>query len=362
MSKRHIQQFDLCYHYYGYLSVCLFRNGQLRPIVDKEYDKMKPFDWKRKFDAPFTVIDSNDGFDRYHIENETGEGTITACTVFSGIQAVKMDFNLRRCDNLLQPNKNVIEIAYCIDGRFEGVVNKRRIHFAAAGNFAVGFAGKKESHGGFPTGRYQGISIFLETETFAQNHAAILQDLNINLERIHALASLTPCCFVLRRNDTLDAIQRAIVEGFTMKSVSRLKIKILDLLLFLSNISDTEANDSPVYLNKKQVALAEAAYKFLAADLSRRVTIEQLADKLGAGVTTLKKSFKGVYGIPIYQYQKDLRLQKAQQLLLDTTLSISAIAAEVGYANTTKFSVAFKKRFGVAPTKFKKHNLLQVKS
>ena len=322
---------------------------------------MKPFDWKRKFDASFTVIDSNDGFDRYHIENNTGDGTLTACEVFPGIQAVIIDLNLYYCDNLLQENKNVIEIAYCIDGRYEGVANKRRIHFVSAGNFAVAFAGTKESHGIFPTGRFQGISIFLETDTFTQQHDAILQDFAINMERIHTIASMTPYCFVMRHNDVLAAIQKAIVYGFTMKSVPYLKIRMLDLLLFLSNISDAGANDPPVYLNKNQVTLAKAASKLLEADLSRRITIEQLADKLGAGVTTLKKSFKGVYGIPIYQYQKDLRLQKAQQLLMDTTLSISAIAAKVGYANTTKFSLAFKKRFGIAPTKFKKHNLLQVK-
>ena len=93
--------------------------------VDKEHDTMKPFDWKRKFDASFTTVDSRDGFRRYHIENETGGGTISACMPFAGIQALKLDFSLSRCDNLLQLNKDVIEITYCIDGRFESVANRR---------------------------------------------------------------------------------------------------------------------------------------------------------------------------------------------------------------------------------------------
>ena len=51
-------------------------------MADKEKNTMEPFDWKQKFDVSYTCLDSTDGFDRYHIENETGGGTITACTVF----------------------------------------------------------------------------------------------------------------------------------------------------------------------------------------------------------------------------------------------------------------------------------------
>ena len=317
---------------------------------------MKPFDWKRKFDAPFTAIDSNDGFDRYHIENTTGKGTIIACTVFPGLQAVKIDFSMDRCDNLLQSNKNIIEITYCIDGCFESAVNKRYYHFVAPGDFAVSFSGKKESHGEFPTGRYQGINIFLEPETFIQNHEATLQDFAVNLERIHALASLTPRYFTRLRNNELDAILKAIGNEFVTKRIPLLRVKVLELLVFLSNLCDTDVNDSPVYLKNNQVLLAKSAQKLLTANLSKHVTIEYMATELGTGTTVLKKSFKSVYGIPIYQYQKELRLQKAQQLLRETALPVSSIAAKIGYSNPAKFSSAFKIRYGISPMEYKLQN------
>ena len=325
-------------------------------LIDGEPDTMKPFDWKRKFDAPFTVIDSHDGFDRYHIVNETGDGTITACTVFSGIQAVKLDFRLHRCDNLLRMDKNVIEIAYCLDGRFESTVNKRLFHFVSAGDLSLACSGKKESHGAFPTGQYQGINYFLEPEPFVRNHAALLHDLEISLERIQTLASFTPRCFVLHHNHALDAIQKAIADGFSTQSVPWLKIKTMELLLFLSSLRDEEANDSPAYLNKNNVALAKAAHKLLTANPARHTTIEQLAAGLGAGTTSLKTSFKSVYGIPIYQYRKELRLQRAQQLLRETSLPVAAIATETGYTNPAKFSSAFRNRFGLPPTEYRKQN------
>lgn len=322
-------------------------------MADKEKDTMEPFDWKQKFDVSYTCLDSTDGFDRYHIENETGDGTITACAVFPGLQAILLDLRLRRCDNPLTLNKDVIDMGYCIDGRFECNVNRQYCYLASAGDFSLGFFGKQESHGTFPTGRYQGINIFLNEQLFSQHHAKMLRELNIRMERIYALANLTFRCFVLHRSPELVGIEKAIADGFRDESLPRLRVKMMELLLFLSSLDDTAARELPVYLNKRHAALAEAVHERLTADGFGRITIEQLAAEFGVGTTALKTSFKTVYGVPIYQYQKDLRLQKAQRLLRETTLAISSVAAEAGYANPAKFSSAFKERFGVSPREYR---------
>ena len=328
-------------------------------MADKEKDTMESFDWKQKFDVSYTYIDSSDGFDRFHIENETGDGTITACAVFPGLQAVLLDFHLSRCDTPLTLNKDVMDMGYCIDGRFECNVNKQYCYFASAGDFSLGFFGKQESRGRFPTGRYLAINIFLDVKQFSQHHAQSLRELDIRMERIHALANTTSRCFVLRRSPELTAIEAAIADGFRKKSRSHLRIKIMELLLFLSNLDNASARETPAYLNKRHAALAEAVHERLTADGFGHITIEQLAAELKVGVTTLKTSFKSVYGVPIYQYQKDLRLQKAQQLLRETDLPISVIASRAGYTNPAKFSAAFKKRFGISPREYKLHNRAQ---
>ena len=260
---------------------------------------------------------------------------------------------LRRCDNALTLNKDVIDMGYCIDGRFECNVNRQYCYLASAGDFSLGFFGKQESHGIFPTGRYQGINIFLNEQLFSQHRAKVLRELEIRMERIHALADFTFRCFVLHRSPELVGIEKAIADGFRDKSLPRLRVKMMELLLFLSSLDDTTARELPVYLNKRHASLAEAVHERLTADGFGRVTIKQLAAEFGVGTTALKTSFKTVYGFPIYQYQKDLRLQKAQRLLRETTLAISSVAAEAGYANPAKFSSAFKERFGVSPREYR---------
>ena len=326
-------------------------------MADKEKDTMESFDWKQKFDVSYTCLDSTDGFDRYHIENETGDGTIAACTVFPGLEAILLDLRLRRCDAPLTLNKDVIDMGYCIDGRFECTVNRQYCYFASAGDFSLGFFGKQESRGRFPTKRYLGINIFLDVKQFSQYHAKVLQDLDIRMERIYALADMRSRCYVLRHSPELTAIETAIADGFQGKNRSQLKIRMMELLLFLSNLDPTASHETPIYLNKRHAALAEAVHERLTANGFGHVTIDRLAAELGVSVTALKMSFKSVYGAPIYQYQKDLRLQKSQQLLRETTLPVAAIAEEVGYTNPAKFSSAFKKRFGVSPTEYKKSTI-----
>lgn len=59
-----------------------------------------------------------------------------------------------------------------------------------------------------------------------------------------------------------------------------------------------------------------------------------------------------------FAHLKDLRLQKAKELLLHTDSSITEIAGEVGWTNASKFTASFKLRFGLTPQDFRKENKL----
>ena len=52
-------------------------------------------------------------------------------------------------------------------------------------------------------------------------------------------------------------------------------------------------------------------------------------------------------------YIRNLRIQKAQRLLLSTTLPISEVAVQVGYSSSTYFTKAFIKETGVKPSEYR---------
>jgi len=92
---------------------------------------------------------------------------------------------------------------------------------------------------------------------------------------------------------------------------------------------------------------------YLINDLKRRPTIEELSARFHINQTTLKNTFKKVFGQPVATYMKKYRIKKAIELLY-TDMPISEIASEVGYENSSKFTAAFKDVTGVLPRSYRK--------
>lgn len=95
-------------------------------------------------------------------------------------------------------------------------------------------------------------------------------------------------------------------------------------------------------------------HDFLIANLHARYSIEELAAKFHINQTTLKTTFKRVFGQPIASYMKAYRIKRAKELLLHSDASIAQIACRVGYENQSKFTQAFKKATGILPRDYRK--------
>ena len=64
--------------------------------------------------------------------------------------------------------------------------------------------------------------------------------------------------------------------------------------------------------------------------------------------------FKGVYGMPPYTYLRAYRMERAAEMLRQGELSVSDIAATVGYGSPSKFTAAFKVLMGVTPSAYRR--------
>ncbi|BAV08250.1 transcriptional regulator, AraC family [Filimonas lacunae] len=79
-------------------------------------------------------------------------------------------------------------------------------------------------------------------------------------------------------------------------------------------------------------------------------TIDVLSKAAAMSPTKLKKDFKQLYGLPIYEYYQKNRMRKAHTLLSGNNYSIKEVGIMVGYTNLSHFAVSFKKEFGVLPS------------
>ena len=92
------------------------------------------------------------------------------------------------------------------------------------------------------------------------------------------------------------------------------------------------------------------------ASLTRNIfepapTISQLSKMVSISESKLKKDFKLIYGLPVYEYFQKIRMQAAKDKLLSGDHSVKEVAMELGYSNLSNFTIAFKKEFGLLPSK-----------
>ena len=131
------------------------------------------------------------------------------------------------------------------------------------------------------------------------------------------------------------------------------KLKIVEIFLLLSVIS-TDSYEKRGSYRKQQVDIVKAVSKYLSKNFVKRITIDDLSRDFDVPASTLKRCFKGVYGVTIHQFIKECRLNEAKRLLHETDESILQIANAVGYENGSKFTSTFKDSVGMTPSDYRK--------
>ena len=100
-------------------------------------------------------------------------------------------------------------------------------------------------------------------------------------------------------------------------------------------------------------ASVSRALKILAEQTGDGLTIRNLADKLGIGKRHLRRLFQQHLGTSPKALLQERRLNLARQMLIEEEAPISRLAFLAGYSSVRRFNDAFKKEFGVTPTKFR---------
>ena len=104
----------------------------------------------------------------------------------------------------------------------------------------------------------------------------------------------------------------------------------------------------------EQVETVRRMHDELLQHPEQRQTIEALARHCLMNPTTLKAVFKAVYGDSLAAHMKEHRLEKAAELLRRGGGSVSEIAAAVGYDSPSRFSAAFRERYHMLPSEYRK--------
>ena len=96
------------------------------------------------------------------------------------------------------------------------------------------------------------------------------------------------------------------------------------------------------------------ASQILVGNLEAPPGLFDLAKAVGTTHTQLNIGFKKIYGTTAFGYLRQIRLEKAKQLLESGRSNVTLTAYEVGYNSIPSFSKAFSNHFGINPSEITK--------
>lgn len=94
--------------------------------------------------------------------------------------------------------------------------------------------------------------------------------------------------------------------------------------------------------------------EYFFSHFKERITEDDMASEMNLSKRQLNRVLQSIYGVGFRRHLIDIRLHRAAQLLIETTLSIDEICAEIGYTSISGFYSAFSQSFGISAGQYRK--------
>lgn len=111
-------------------------------------------------------------------------------------------------------------------------------------------------------------------------------------------------------------------------------------------------NENLIKLNRSM--LPSKIENYILENLSSELTIKNICKTFFISKETLYSIFRNEYNDTVKNFINNKRIQQAEQLLKETTLTIDNIAESVGISDYNYFIRLFKKKTGLTPLRYKK--------
>lgn len=247
----------------------------------------------------------------------------------------------------------VMEISHCRHGRMGWQMEHNLNLYLGEGNLSFHMKDScAKSSLSLPLGYYEGISFSIDFGKLQKNPPDILKDANIDYHKIQIIFCDPAKITTIPQSFDIECIFNKLYTLPDNLVIPYGRLKTQEFILFLSQLSpDHIASLHPC--DTEQVRIVKEIHTFLTSNLNERYTIEYLSKKYLLNTSTLKNTFKLVYGMPIAAYMREYRMNQAITYLRETDYSMAEIADRIGYENQSKFTSAFKNVVGVLPTMYR---------
>jgi AraC-like DNA-binding protein/CheY-like chemotaxis protein len=166
-----------------------------------------------------------------------------------------------------------------------------------------------------------------------------------------------PYIYITSHSDplTLDRIKDSRPHGIIIKPFKPIDIKSA-VAVVLSNykLRHIDVNRNDHVLTDEVPFILKKSIQYIHENIHEKIEVGQLSELSKWSHQHFIKNFNKYMGCTPYQYILKKKIEKAQTIIVDTDLSLTAIASDFGFDSYSNFFKAFKKETGYTPDSYRK--------
>ena len=155
---------------------------------------------------------------------------------------------------------------------------------------------------------------------------------------VSALDDQLVCALVRFLQSLSNEADRRILAGLYLKEIV---YRVLQREQFTRMLHFTDRYDGATSI--------AGAMSYIRAHLAEPLTVAVLAEQVNLSPSAFTRMFRDMTGTSPYRFVKEMRLDRARDLLIEERLGVADVAAAVGYISTSHFIKEFRGRFGTTP-------------
>ena len=165
----------------------------------------------------------------------------------------------------------------------------------------------------------------------------------------------------LRTNPPTRNVPIIVVSGKVLSTEQIERLDFARVLLHTKDILRSDetidvlqgALDGKVFLSQYSSLLVKRAVTYLQQNYARSLSLQKIAQEIGISKNYLVKNFHQELGISPWEYLNRYRIREAKRLLETTNLSITEVAAQIGFDDPAYFSRTFRTHTGQSPKQYR---------
>ena len=161
--------------------------------------------------------------------------------------------------------------------------------------------------------------------------------------------------YTLQNNAKNQALAQRFLKSEipSFSDVTDLLAPLINSFKLLAHYASTENENE---ITGGQVRVYQEILAFLRERYLQKITLKEIAEELHYSYSYIEHVFRKESGIPLMKYLRNLKIEKAKELLVMTNESVLSISEKVGFEDSNYFTAVFTAKVGVSPRTYRKAN------